>query len=123
VLNPACIPAEEPAQLAATPGPPVIVTYNTYTSQAFQTWYPPDWRVVSSAAFAEPWVVFANADDSAFIVVATNPDDIQIMPEHPRQAQERIRLSGDTQVIAALIAPDATYLPLYTRLIKSLQLP
>lgn len=123
LLMAACVPAEQPAQLDATPGTAVILTENTYTSTAFETWYPPDWRVVSSAAFADPWVVFADAEDTALMIVAVNADDTQLQPEMPRQAEERVTLADGSMVYALLLAPDDTYLPLYRRLVESLSLP
>lgn len=123
LLMAACVPAEQPAQLDATPGAGVILTENTYTSTAFETWYPPDWRVVSSAAFADPWVVFADADDTALMIVAVNVDDTQLQPEMSRQAEQRVTLADGSEVYALLLAPDETYMPLYTRLVESLSVP
>jgi hypothetical protein len=69
-------PMDTPPQLSATPGPPVVITADRYTTTAFSVWHPAGWRAVTSASFAEPSVVFISPDETAVIAVAVDGDDI-----------------------------------------------
>lgn len=105
------VPATEPAQLHYTPGPPVVISDATYTSESFSVGYPSDWTVVTSAAFSDTWVVFISPDETAAIVLAIDPDDTKITPpitaeDTPLQRETAtIQLSGGQAVTAALVAP------------------
>jgi hypothetical protein len=105
------VPAITPAQLSYTPGPPVVITDDTYESSLFRLRYPRGWRAITSAAFSEPWVVFASPDEKALIVVAVNPDDTQISPgaasenDELQRAERTIPLEDNSHLTAALVAP------------------
>jgi hypothetical protein len=70
-------PMQSPPQLSATSGAPFTITQNQYTTTAFTTWIPSDWRVVSSPASAQPHVYLISPDEIAVIAVAVVADDIQ----------------------------------------------
>jgi hypothetical protein len=114
------VPARTPPQLAHTPGPAVIVTETEYRGELFQARYPPGWQVVTSAAFSDVWVIFISPDETAVIVLATDPEDAEITPpaapERIRRVEETIELGNgsghdpdDFEVIAVLVAPQETW--------------
>lgn len=123
------VPATTPPQLDDTPGPPVVVTWDTYTAVEFSVQYPPDWTVVTSPAFSPTWVVFTSPDQQAVIVLALNPDDTQVTPpvaaESPLQREEvTVTLADETMLTAALIAPSGEWeglLSNFTRLIETIE--
>jgi hypothetical protein len=110
ILATACgklAPATVPAQLAQTPGPPVMISDGVYRSTAFEVAVPVDWEVVTSPAFSSPWVVFISPEEDAVIVVAVDEADTDVMPPQPAgQTQYRVepvRLDNGQTVYAALI--------------------
>lgn len=125
-------PAQVPAQLDATPGPPVVITENAYRSTAFTVWYPPDWRAVSAATFADPWAVFVSPADDALMAVAVDPADLAGLALPTAMDGERRETAtltppdaGPTLHTVLLATPDAyaTALPLYRRFLASVMLP
>lgn len=106
----ALAPAQTPPQLDNTPGPPVVVTWNTYAAPEFSTFYPAGWTVITSPATSQRWVVFISPDEQAVMVLALNRDDTQVTPpvqgdSAPRRAERTVVLSGGQTLHAALIAP------------------
>ncbi len=119
-------PMQSPPQLSATPGPAFIITADRYVTTAFTVWYPADWRVVSSPAFAEPHVYFISPDEQAVIALALDEDDIRealppLTPGELRRAREIIN-GGD--VVALMIAPEDgfdAYDAVFQRMIQSVE--
>lgn len=66
-------PLESPAPLENTAGAPIMITSDTYTTDAFQVRYPDGWRVVTSASVNLPSVIFASPDEASLIVISTEP--------------------------------------------------
>jgi hypothetical protein len=73
LLFAACIPAQTPAILDATPGAGAVVTDDTYRTDAFSLRYPSGWRVITSQAGVPPSVTFVAAGDCALILVSSVP--------------------------------------------------
>ncbi|GAB4522847.1 MAG: hypothetical protein OHK0046_35960 [Anaerolineae bacterium] len=106
------IPATVPAQLTHTPGPAVIITQDTVMSQHFRANYPPEWQVITSAAFSSPWVVFTAPEGGAVIVLALDAADTELrppaaMPEDALRRDARALLDGT--VTAAVITTEAAW--------------
>lgn len=99
-----------PPQLTHTPGPPVVVTADEVRTTAFQARYPRGWKIITAAAFSDPWVIFLHPDETALIVLAQHADDAAVDP--PQASGERCRVQravtlNDSQagtVTAALVA-------------------
>lgn len=125
------VPADVPAQLNATPGPPVIITDSVYISTHFATRYPGNWQVITSPAFSQTWVVFAT--DEAVIGLALDRDDIaQITPQVDHELRRESQVisfesGSDRQVIyALLVAPSADwerYQEIFRQVIESIAHP
>lgn len=73
LLAAACIPAQPPPNLGATPGAAVVVTGDTYRSGAFSVRYPEGWRAITSPAGAPPSVTFAAPGNCPIIMVSSAP--------------------------------------------------
>lgn len=71
----ACIPAETPAVLLNTPGPPVTITGDQVITTTFAVRYPSGWRVITSEASAPPTVTLVAPDDCTIIVVSVGSID------------------------------------------------
>lgn len=69
----ACIPAQTPPILDATPAAGVSVTDDIYRSEAFSLRYPSGWRVITSQAGAPPSVTLVEPGNCALIVVSSTP--------------------------------------------------
>lgn len=119
--------------LDATPGPPVLVTDDRYTTVAFSVMYPAGWRAVSSAAFSEPYVVFVSPDEDVVIGVAVDAQDIaEIGPPNlpddgtPLIITNTVELADDSSVsVRAVASPETTlaYGSLVAQLERSLRPP
>jgi hypothetical protein len=125
-----CIPAQEvPAILSQTPGAPVIVTDDTYTSTVFSTRYPSGWRVITSPANAPPFVTFASPDNCLIIVVSVEPIDLPApsgCTDQIHQKESRTLTFGDQTIYAAASAPQSAWddlAPLFERTLVSISLP
>ena len=70
LLFAACVPAQTPPVLDATPGAAVTVTEDTYRNEIFSVRYPAGWRVITSEAGQTLSVIFAAPDNCALIVVS-----------------------------------------------------
>jgi hypothetical protein len=111
-LSAACVPATVPPQLAYTPGPPVRVMDGVVDLGAFQVEAPPGWRIVTSAASADPRVILVSPANTALIVVgeaATNVPELSGAEGPLRTEQQILRLSDEAQVTAVLHAPAADW--------------
>jgi hypothetical protein len=105
LLMAGCVPAETRIDLDATPGPPVVITEDRYTTTAFSVTYPTAWRVVTSPTFAAPWVVFVRPDEAALIALAVEGDDIaDLLPESGDELRDETRAVG-AGLTARLVAP------------------
>jgi hypothetical protein len=69
----ACIPAQPPPNLDATPGAAAVITRDTYRSDLFSVRYPEGWRAITSPAGAPPSVTFAAPGNCPLIVVSSAP--------------------------------------------------
>ena len=123
------VPAQVPPQLTHTPGPPVIVTDNEVRLTAFQARYPRGWQVITGPALGDPWVIFVNPDQTALIVLATNPADTEVSPpaagDNVCRLQQSVQLGGSPpQTISAALAADSNcdnHLPTFAHILESLQ--
>lgn len=73
LLFSACIPAQTPPILDATPAAGVSITADTYRSEAFSLRYPSGWRVITSQAGAPPSVTLVEPGNCVLIVVSSTP--------------------------------------------------
>lgn len=111
----AVAPARTPAQLAHTPGAPVVLANQRYRGAAFTVDYPGGWTVITGAASAPPWVVFVSPDESA--VIALSQGALDPLPQPPVVLEDAVLrtetrthlLASGEQVYAALIAPEAAW--------------
>lgn len=69
----ACIPAQTPPILDATPGAGAVITADTYRSASFSLRYPSGWRVITSQAGASHGVTLVAPGDCALILVSSAP--------------------------------------------------
>lgn len=69
----ACIPAQTPPILSATPGAGVVITDDTYRTETFSLRYPSGWRVITSQAGVPPNVTLVEPGDCALILVSSAP--------------------------------------------------
>jgi hypothetical protein len=122
------VPARVPPQLTHTPGPPVIVTDHEVRTVAFRAQYPRGWQVITGPAFADPWVIFLNPDQTALIVLALDPADTAVNPPGAGadvcRLDDTIHLAESQQIIVAVLAADGTcdpYVPVYRRMVDSLR--
>lgn len=102
-----CVPAHTPPQLAATPGAAVIVSAQTYQTEAFSARYPAGWRVITSPSGEPPFVTFAAPDGCTVILLALEwrpaPEPAGCNGTVWREASETV---GDAPAVyAALRAP------------------
>lgn len=124
----ACIPAQTPPQLAATPGPAFTVTADRFTNAAFSVARPPGWRVISPGAAAAPGVIFVAPDDRALIFLTTDP---QATPPQPpsdsplREARATVPLPGATVYasVAGPVADWAAFAPVWAEVVASVGPP
>lgn len=121
----ACAPARQPPQLAATPGPPVIVGERVRVAGLFSAQPPPGWRVITGPASGAPQVVFAPPDGAALIALGVGADfAAPALPAVDRSAARTLRLDGGLALTAALRAPAAAwaaYADVFARVIESLR--
>lgn len=105
----ACIPAQTPPILDATPAAGVSVTDGSYRSEAFSLRYPSGWRVITSQAGAPPSVTLVEPGDCALIVVSSTP--IETPPTSSACAEPDIetisRMVGDIALAGS--APAAAW--------------
>ncbi len=80
-------PAQLPQRLAEgknnqlpTLSAPFTITSYSYTNRAFSVNYPKGWRVVSSASFAPPSVVFVSPDERQMILITTEANTTLAYP-------------------------------------------
>jgi hypothetical protein len=123
----ALAPANTPPHLDYTPGPPVVITDQTYDAGPFSVRYPRGWRVITAAAFSTPWVVFTTPDETALIVLALDERDTEVAPANTpvdelRRQDQIVLLNPNQPLYAALIAPQNewdTYTPIFDRVTAS----
>jgi hypothetical protein len=121
----ACIPPRLPPQLAATPGPPVIVADRVYVANLFSVQAPPGWTLITGPAASAPQVVFVAPDSRALIAFGvgagfTAPE----LAQAGRSAVRTLALDSGLRVEAALRAPSdgwAAYVDVFARVIASLR--
>lgn len=102
-------PAATPAQLAHTPGPPVMVTGSVYNAGVFSLRYPSGWRIVTGAASSPMWVGFVSPDEDAVLVFSAAPlADVPRPPALEADAQavtdQRSISLGEITLYAGIIA-------------------
>jgi hypothetical protein len=121
----ACIPAKVPDNLDDTPGAPVVVFDNTYESAQFVVRYPDGWRVVTSEAQASLAVIFVAPDEISTIQLMVGPLEDANFSNPDLQTEVRgLTLSDGLEMTAVLSAASDqfdTYLPLFERVLASLQ--
>lgn len=121
----ACVPPRLPPQLAATPGPPVIVTHRVTVAGLFSVRPPGGWHVITGPAAGPPQVVFAPPDSAALIALGTGegfaaPD----LPGATRSAVRFLDLGNGLRLEAVLRAPAnqwENYAAAFKRLLASVQ--
>ena len=119
-----CVPAKLPPQLAATPGAEIIITEQEYDAGAFKVRYPPEWRVITSAATSPTAVIFASPDDTAIMLFGVDTTEAP-MPDTNAQIRtetRQITLENGTKVTAILNAPAdswETIAPLFEQIVES----
>jgi len=126
----ACVPATTPPQLDYTPGPPVVIADDVFTTAAFTVTPPEGWRVITAAADAPPGAIFVSPDDTALIFVTAGP-----IGEPPRpQVDAATLLRDDVETVALAnaeirvytVAPQPDWSDVQVaaqRVITSLQIP
>jgi hypothetical protein len=107
-------PAQLPERLAhqtdnrlPTLSAPFIITESRYRNEAFSVNYPHGWRVVSSASFAPPSVVFVSPDERQIILISTESNPSLIYPLDNVAYDQIQRRQGDIWIIG--IAPVADW--------------
>jgi hypothetical protein len=125
LLLSACIPANVPANLDDTPGAPVVVFDNIFESAQFVVRYPDGWRVVTSEAQAPLGVIFVAPDEVSTIQLMVGALENANFSNPDLQTEVRgLTLSDGLEMTAVLSAATehfATYLPLFERVLASLQ--
>lgn len=120
-----CVPATVPPQLAATPGPAVVITEQEYHAGAFTLRYPVGWRVISSAATSPITVIFAAPDNAAIMLFGVGANEAP-MPETEAQIRTEMRQvtlkNGDT--VTAILNAQADsweiFAPLFEAAVESI---
>lgn len=69
----ACVPAETPPILHATPAPPIRVIDQRVITSAFSITYPFEWRAILSPAGEPPFVTAAAPDNCTAIIISIEP--------------------------------------------------
>lgn len=118
-----CVPARTPPLLNFTPGPPAVITDETFSNSAFSVRYPTGWRVVTGAADAPPSVVFVAPDEESTITLQVEP------PGEPERdplfrLETRLLSLGDLRLYAVARAPVqewAAFQPTFERLLASVR--
>ncbi len=98
----ACIPAETPAILDATPGDPAQVFSWRVITSAFSMNYPIGWRAILSPADQPPFVTTAAPDNCVVIIVSVEPVESPALRD---DCGERV-----TQTAEAALDGDTIYL-------------
>ena len=127
----AIAPADTPPHLDYTPGPPVVITDQTYDAGPFFLRYPQGWRVITAAAFSTPWVVLTTPDETALVVLALNKQDARVVPANPQEDKLRrlvqvLTLSTGQPLYTVLIAPQSeweAFMPVFDRVTASITTP
>lgn len=107
----ACIPAQQPPQLAHTPGAPVVVADGRAATAAFSARYPADWRVITGPAAQPPLLIFAAPDGCALIVLAAeaiDPPPLATCADSAAPRRETRQLSGANGAIYATLNASST---------------
>ena len=123
----ACTPAETPEQLTFTPGAPIVVTQNTFTTDDFSLRYPDGWRIVTGPADAPQVFTFVSPDNCAIILVAvgvTQPINSPDCPDADFQTTRREITLDNTLLTVAGSAPDTqweTFLPQFELVASTLR--
>lgn len=102
-------PAATPAQLAHTPGPPVMLTGSVYDAGVFSLRYPSGWRIVTGAASSPVWVGFVSPDEDVVLVFSVTPlADVPRPPaleaDAPAVTDQRSIPLGEVTLYAGIIA-------------------
>lgn len=120
----ACVPATVPPQLAHTPGPAVSIYDGQYANAVFRLNYPPEWRVVSSAASADASVMLIAPEDAAVIVIGEDAEAPTLPHAETLRTETQVKALANQEISLILSAPAAEwdhYLPLWQAVIESLQ--
>lgn len=118
-----CVPARTPPLLNFTPGPPAVITDETFSNSAFSVRYPAGWRVVTGAADAPPSVIFVAPDEESTITLQVEP------PGEPERdplfrLETRLLSLGDLRLYAVARVPVeewAAFQPTFERLLASVR--
>lgn len=121
-------PAQLPQRLADQSGnrlptlaAPFTITADTYQNEAFSVRYPQGWRVVSSASFAPPSVVFVSPDERQIILISTDDNPSLTYPFDDVDYDSIRRQQGDIWIIGiAPVAEWETFLRVYEATIAGL---
>lgn len=121
-------PAQLPERLAQqtdnrlpTLSAPFIITESRYQNVAFSVNYPYGWRVVSSASFAPPSVVFVSPDERQIILISTESNPSLIYPWDDIDYDQIQRRQGDIWIIGiAPVADWAEFMRIYEATIAGL---
>ena len=121
----ACVPPRLPPQLAATPGPPVVVAGRVHVGALFSVQPPPGWQITTGAAGAPPQVVLVAPDGAALIALGVGTGfTAPALPAAERSAARPLRLENGLLVRAALRAPAdgwAAYADVFARVLASVR--
>jgi hypothetical protein len=120
LLLAACVPARQPEQLAFTPGPPVIVTDNTYQNAVFSARYPAGWRLITSAADAPLAVILVAPDEVSTVTLQLAP--VEAAAADGVHLETRVlRFDGVTVYAAAQAPADQwpDFAPVFDRVLSS----
>lgn len=121
----ACVPPRLPPQLAATPGPPVIVADRVHVGGLFSVQPPPGWQITTGAAGDTPQVVLVAPDGAALIALGVGAGfTAPALPAADRSAARPLRLENGLLLRAALRAPAdgwAAYMDVFARVLESVR--
>ncbi|NWG18004.1 MAG: hypothetical protein HXY41_15370 [Chloroflexi bacterium] len=117
------MPAQTPPLLNFTPGPPAVITDETFANETFSVRYPTGWRVVTSAADAPPSVVFVAPDEQSTITLQTEPPGEPERDPLFRLETRQLFLSGLRLYAVARVPVEkwAAFQPTFERLLASVR--
>jgi hypothetical protein len=125
LLLAACVPAQQPDVLKATPGPAFVVTDQIYKNGVFRVHYPSNWQVVTGEASQPPSVIFVAPDEISTIQLQTGILQLGGFSDPAFKTDIRgLTLSNGVQITAIFKTPPGSYqalLPTFEQVISSAQ--
>lgn len=104
------VPATVPAQLAHTPGAPIVLSETRVEAETFSSAYPDGWRIVkASEAGAAAQLVFVSPDERLTIILAAEPLAVPEPPAGVRSQAATVELSDEVRVMVIGQAADADW--------------